>query len=481
MKNKEELIDKYFKPNFKSAIQRKDKVEYLDYQANLAYTNLGKNLHYLIFTYGCIGNSADSETIKGILDSANFQETKNEHEADIFILNTCAIREGAEDRVWGELGRLKKYLIFKPQIIFILAGCMSQEENTIKKVLAKYNHVDIILGTHNLYKILDYLHVVLTSHEKVIEVFSYEGAVFAHLPKKRLNNFKVFVEIMFGCDEFCTYCIVPYTRGKERSRKKEDILEEITRLIENGAMEVNLLGQNVNSYGKDLYENYSFGDLLQDIARLHIPRIRFMTSHPHDLDLKTILAIKNHPQVMPHFHLPVQSGSNHILQKMNRHYTKEEYIDLVTTLRQYVPKISITTDIIVGFAGEQEADFLETIDLVKKVGFDGAYTFMYSVREGTPAAKFSEQVDNKIKNQRLQVLMAMTNEGSLSKNLSMVGHYYPVLVESISNKGNLLCGYTPDYRLVNFAGSDQLIGKIVQVKIIKAKTWFLLGELDEQP
>ena len=334
----------------------------------------------------------------GILTLMGFEKTSQELEADIIIINTCAIRENAENRVWGELGRLKALKRENPDLILGVSGCMAQEENVVNRILKKFQHVDLVFGTHNIDQLPQYIQTAMFSKERVIEVFSQEGHIVENLPKTRNHSKKAWVNIMFGCDEFCTYCIVPYTRGKERSRLKEDVIQELIELKQLGYLEVTLLGQNVNAYGKDFKDNdYTFGDLLRDIDTIGIPRIRFTTSHPHDLDLKTMEAIRDCDTIMPFFHLPVQSGSSSVLKKMNRHYTKESYLEKLEQLRTIVPGISVTTDIIVGFPGETDDDFLDTLDLVEKAKFEGAFTFVYSPREGTPAAKFEDKLDTQIK------------------------------------------------------------------------------------
>ncbi|MFH0766815.1 MAG: tRNA (N6-isopentenyl adenosine(37)-C2)-methylthiotransferase MiaB, partial [Bacillota bacterium] len=361
-------IDKYFKPDLKKARKRSNNaIEKLKFDLSDAHQKIGINKTYMIHTYGCQGNEADTETMAGILELMGFTKATSEASSDVIIINTCAIRENAENRIWGELGRLKAYKRQNPNLILGLAGCMAQEENVVEKVLKKYQHVDLVFGTHNIYKLPEYIETALFSKERVIEVYSQEGEIIENLPKIRNHKFKAWVNIMFGCDEFCTYCIVPYTRGKERSRSHDEIILEVKQLVKEGYKEITLLGQNVNAYGKDFTDSdYTFGDLLNELDDLGIERIRFTTSHPHDLDKKTIDSMRNNKHVMPFFHLPVQSGSNKILKRMNRHYTKESYLEVLSELKKNVPGITVTTDIIVGFPGETEEDFLETLDLVEK-------------------------------------------------------------------------------------------------------------------
>jgi tRNA-2-methylthio-N6-dimethylallyladenosine synthase len=473
-------IEKYFKPDLNQARKRsKKEIEELKFNLSDAHYKIGVDKTYMIHTYGCQGNEADSETMAGILELMGFTKAIDEKEADVILINTCAIRENAENRIWGELGRLKAYKRANPNLILGLAGCMSQEENVVERVLKKYQHVDIVFGTHNIYKLPEYIETSMFSKERVIEVYSQEGDIIENLPKVRNHQFKAWVNIMFGCDEFCTYCIVPYTRGKERSRSKEEILNEVSELVKNNYKEVTLLGQNVNAYGKDFKDfDYTFGDLLKDLNNLGIERIRFTTSHPHDLDQKTMEAMRDSKHVMPYFHLPVQSGSNSVLKKMNRHYTKESYIKVLNELKKVVPGISVTTDIIVGFPGETEEDFLETLDLVEQADFEGAFTFVFSKREGTPAAKFEDDTSEDIKKMRLYRLNEKINEGYLRGNQRFLDQSVKVLVDGTSKYDEeVLAGYTEHNKLVNFKGDKSLIGQIVDVRITTAKTWFLLGEL----
>lgn len=473
-------IEKYFKPDLNQARKRSKKaIEELQFNLSDAHYKIGVDKTYMIDTYGCQGNEADSETMAGILELMGFTKALSEDNADVIILNTCAIRENAENRIWGELGRLKAYKRQNPNLILGLAGCMAQEENVVERVMKKYQHVDIIFGTHNIYKLPEYIETAMFAKERVIEVYSQEGDIIENLPKVRTHKFKAWVNIMFGCDEFCTYCIVPYTRGKERSRSKEEIILEVNELVHQGYKEVTLLGQNVNAYGKDFKDkNYTFGDLLRDLDQTGIERIRFTTSHPHDLDLKTMEAMRDTKHVMPFFHLPVQSGSNPVLKKMNRHYTKESYLKVLNELKSTVPGIAVTTDIIVGFPTETEADFLETLDLVEKAEFEGAFTFVFSKREGTPAALFEDDTPEEIKKQRLYILNERVNQGYLKGNERFVGKIVKVLVDGVSKYDDeVLAGYTEHNKLVNFKGDPSLIGQIVNVRVTLAKTWFLMGEL----
>ncbi len=474
-------IDKYFKPNLKQAKKRTgDQVEAVRFELSETHKTIGSHKTYQIHTYGCQGNEADSETMSGILEAMGFVKSDVEAQSDVIIINTCAIRENAENRIWGELGRLKQHKLTNPNLVLGVAGCMPQEEYVVERILKKYPHVDLVFGTHNIHKLPYYIETAIFSKERVIEVFSDQGSIIENLPKERGHQKKAWVNIMYGCDEFCTYCIVPYTRGKERSRAKEDILNEVHHLVNQGYMEITLLGQNVNAYGKDFKDqNYTFGDLLLDLDQTGIKRIRFTTSHPHDLDLKTMNAMKNAQHVMPFFHLPVQSGSDRILKKMNRKYTKQSYLDVLKELKKCVPGISVTTDIIVGFPGETLEDFEETMDLVKQAEFEGAFTFVFSKREGTPAATYPDETPEKEKKRRLYLLNQLVNAQYLAGNKRFVGKRVNVLVEGVSKYDDqVLSGYTEHNKLVNFKGNHHDIGKIVSVTITEAKTWFLLGEAD---
>ena len=397
----------------------------------------------------------------------------------LFFFNTCAIRENAENRIYGELGRLKNLKKKNRDLLIALCGCMPQEEVTIKRINENFPQVDIVFGTHNIHKIPELLYKAYKSNNNVFEVMSIEGDIVEGIPQKRVSNIKAWVDIMYGCDEFCTYCIVPYTRGKERSRRPEAIISEVKELVEKGYKEITLLGQNVNAYGKDFVDiKYSFANLLEDLAKTNIPRIRYTTSHPRDLDKETMDVMGKYDNIMPHLHLPVQSGSDKILKKMNRKYTKDIYLEKINYLKKQVPGLALTTDIIVGFPYEDEEDFNETLDLVRKADFEGAYTFIYSPRAGTPAATY-EQIDEEVSKERLLKLNSLINDGFAKGNKRFENSIVEVLVEGTSDKNpNVLCGYTRHNKLVNFEGDNSLIGKFINVYIDKAYTWHLHGLLD---
>lgn len=471
-------IEKYFMPSLKDARMRRKEADYKEFILEPDLKLIGKGKKYRIQTYGCQGNEADSEIIAGILESMGYEESLDESDADIILLNTCAIRKNAEDRIWGELGRLKSFKRTNPNLILGVCGCMPQEKTVAQTLLKRYPYVDLVFGTHNIYLIPDYIKRLIYEQQRVIEVFSYEGSVVENFPKTRSHNYKAWVNIMFGCDEFCTYCIVPYTRGKERSRVKEEIITEVEQLVKEGYKEITLLGQNVNAYGKDFKDkNYTFGDLLMDLDKTGIERIRFTTSHPRDIDDKTIEAFKVCKNVMPHLHLPLQSGSNKVLKKMNRGYTKEIYLEAIKKLKEARPDISLTTDIIVAFPDETEEDFLETLAIIKEVGFEGAYTFIFSPREGTPAYNYENNITEEVAKDRLYRLNDVVDKGYLEGSNRFADQTVKVLVDGVSRKNDdILAGYSEHNKLINFKGDKSLIGQIVNVKITKPMTWFLIGE-----
>lgn len=434
---------------------------------------------YIIETYGCQMNEHDSEKIAWILDEIGYIETDDREESDLIIFNTCAIRKTAEDRVLGKLGELKELKRRKPEIIIGVCGCMMQREDIRNLILKKYNQVDIIFGTNNIHMLPQLINNHNKSGATVVDIIEENREIDESVDAIRQYSYKAFVNITYGCNNFCTYCVVPYTRGRERSREPENILKEIKKLAENGCKEVTLLGQNVNSYGKTLDRDYSFPSLLRDINNISgIERIRFMTSHPKDLSDELINSYLELDNLCNHLHLPVQSGSNRILKLMNRKYTKEDYLKLISKIKNINPDISISTDIIVGFPGETEEDFQETIDLVKEVEFDSAFTFLYSVREGTQAAKMKEQVDNETKHRRFQELLKTLHPIGLMQNEKLIGSTMEVLVEEISkNDETVLSGRTRSAKLVHFKGDKDLIGSLVNVKIESVNTFTLQGSI----
>ncbi|MBU5254831.1 tRNA (N6-isopentenyl adenosine(37)-C2)-methylthiotransferase MiaB [Tissierella praeacuta] len=434
---------------------------------------------YLIKTYGCQMNEHDSEKISWILERMNYIETENIEEADFIIYNTCLVRENAEFKVYGNLGSLKQLKREKPDLMIAVCGCMMQREEVRKVILSKHRHVDIIFGTHNIHKLPQLINNHMKTGETIVDILEDGREIIEDINSNRKYSYKAFVNIMYGCNNFCTYCIVPYTRGRENSREPENIIKEIEELAKNGCKEVTLLGQNVNSYGKNLQRNYNFTDLLKDINKIDgIERIRFMTSHPKDLSDDLINCYATLDKLCPHLHLPVQSGSNKVLKEMNRNYTKEDYLKIIGKLKEAVPEIAITTDIIIGFPGETDEDFNETLDLVKEVKFDSAFTFLYSIREGTKAAKMENQIEEKLKHIRFERLTDTLNEIALGINQKLLGKTLEVLVEEISkNNAEVLTGRTRTNKLVHFKGGKELIGSLVNIKIENVKTFTLEGSI----
>ncbi len=462
-------------PDLKEA-RKRTKKEVVEKQVDysIAPSFLGKK--YFLKTYGCQMNMHDSEEIRKYLELLGCKEVTTLEESDIVVLNTCAIRENAHDKVFGYLGRCKHLKREKPELLIALGGCMSQEEGVVSEILEKHPYVDVVFGTHNIHE-LPLLLVDAQNKKQTIQVYSIEGDVYENVKYSRDSKISAWVNIMYGCDKFCTYCIVPYTRGKQRSRRLEKIVAEVEELKKNGYMEVTLLGQNVNAYGKDLEYGYDFKDLLESVAKTQIPRIRFVTSHPWDFTDEMIEVIAKYDNVMPYIHLPLQSGSDAILKKMGRRYTKEEYIALFKKIKERIPECSITTDIIVGFPNETEEDFLETLDVVSTCGFDSAFTFIYSPREGTPASLIEDSISKEVKEARLQRLNALVNQCSLEKNKALEGKIVPVLVLGENEKDkNKIYGYTDTMKLININGSKDLIGRIVPVKVNEAKSFSLDGD-----
>ncbi len=462
-------------PNLKEAKKRTNKEVETNYYES-KYQNIVNDKKYFLKTYGCQMNEHDSENMKAILEEMGFKETENMEDADLVLLNTCSIRENAHNKVFGMLGRAKHLKSTKKDLIVGIAGCMAQEEVVAQEILKKYKWMDFVLGTHNIEQLSELVYDSLKEHELKIEAQSCEGKVLEGLPTTRNSKVKAFVNIMYGCDKFCTYCIVPYTRGKQRSRKPEDIIKEVEQLVKDGYQEVTLLGQNVNAYGKDLNIDYTMTDLLTDVAKTNINRIRFVTSHPWDFTDDMIETIAKYENIMPSIHLPVQSGNNEILKLMGRRYTKEEYLTLFNKIKEKVPNVSITTDIIVGFPNETEEQFNDTLDLVNKCKFDLAFTFIFSKRVGTPAEKMQDNISLEEKEERLYKLNELINKYALENNEKLLNKTVKVLVEGPSDKNDMLMGYTDTNKLVNLKGPKEIIGKIVDVKIIDVKTWSLDGE-----
>ena len=433
-------------PHLDEAKKRtKKEVKIKKYEIPENLKTLGTCKTYFVKTYGCQMNVHDSENIKAILEEMGFKEALDMESADLILLNTCAIRENAHNKVFGMIGRLKHMKEERPDIITGVCGCMAQEEVVVNEILDKYSFLDIVFGTHNIHELPEILNKAMHKNKIEVDVYSCEGDIIEDMPAKRDSKYKAFVNIMYGCDKFCTYCIVPYTRGKQRSRRFGDIIREVKSLKDNGYKEVTLLGQNVNAYGKDLNLEYDMSDLLED---------------------------------MPYIHLPLQSGSDRILKLMGRRYTKESYLELFNKIKETVPNASITTDIIVGFPGETEEDFEDTLDVVKTCKYDSAFTFIFSPREGTPAAKMKDDTSLKVKEERLHRLNELVNKYAREANEKYLGKVVPVLLENVSEKDDsMLAGYTDTMKLVNVKAPKEMLGEIVNVKITDVKTWSMDAEI----
>lgn len=459
--------------------RQKEIIEEISHKNQEIFNRTGKEKKAMIVTYGCQMNEHDSEKLLAMLKEMGYKETSKKEDADLIIYNTCCVRENAELKVYGNLGTLKPLKQKNSDLIIAVCGCMMQQLTVVEEIKKKYQHVDLVFGTHNLHKFPELLVNCRKVDEMLVEVWEEEGEIIEGIQSIRKYDIKAFVNIMYGCNNFCTYCIVPYTRGRERSREVEDIINEVKDLAQNGTKEITLLGQNVNSYGKTLKNRVAFADLLRELNKIDgIERIRFMTSHPKDLSQELIQAIAECQKVCEHVHLPFQAGSNRILRKMNRNYTKESYLALVDKMKLVIPNIALTTDIIVGFPGETEEDFLDTLDIVEKVRFDSAFTFLYSIRKGTPAALMEEQVDENTKHDRFNRLVEIVNKISGEKNQEYLNKEVEVLVEGPSKTdATKLMGRTRQNKLVNFKGDPSLIGKLVNIRITEPKTFSLNGEI----
>ena len=468
-------------PDYKEARKRDIRpYKRIDFLENSEVKNKYQGMTFYLKTYGCQMNEHDSENIEALLVFLGFSKVDNYEDADLVLLNTCSIRENAHNKAFGMLGRLKHLKQEKKNLLVGLCGCMAQEASVVDKILRDYKWVNFVFGTHNMYQLPEIIDKAIEENKQQIEVFSREGDLVEGVPVRRVNDYKAYVNIIYGCNKFCTYCIVPYTRGRERSRLKEDVLAEIKQLVDDGYKEVTLLGQNVNAYGKDLYDDYTMADLLEDVAHMGIPRIRFTTSHPWDFTDHMIDVIAKYPNIMPSVHLPVQSGSSRILKLMGRRYTRDSYLELFHKIKDRVPGVSISTDIIVGFPGESEEDFQETLSLVRECKYDNAFTFIFSKREGTPACRLADPVPLKEKEERLQRLNEVVNTYFLENNKKLEGTEVEVLVEGISDKKHMYYGYSDTNKLINFSSKKNLTpGELVIVKITDAKTWSLDGEAIE--
>ncbi len=472
-------------PDMKKARSRVKKSEIIraDLQVPPAVKAYGAGRKYFVKTFGCQGNVRDEEVLGGFLELAGMSKASKEEDADVMLINTCAVRENAEEKVYGEIGKFKSKHYQDPEhFILGVCGCMMQQEGVAEKIKKSYPYVNLIFGTHNIPDILNLIDAHLRRKKDFVKITSGEGNVFENLPSTRLDNVKAFVNISYGCDKFCTYCIVPYTRGRERSRPLEDIVKECQVLVDEGFKEITLLGENVNSYGKDFGDGTNFATCLSKVAETGIPRLRFMTSHPWDFSSDMLDVIAKYPNIMKCIHLPLQSGNDEILKEMGRRYSRQQYLDLVHEIREKIPGCALTTDIIVGFPNEDEQQFEDTLTLCEEVKYDAAFTFIYSPRKGTPAAAMKDDVPDATKHERFNRLLKVIEAGVMSHSKEMVGKTYDVLVDGPSKKDpKMLSGYTESNKLINFEGPSSLKGLIVKVEVIEDRAFSMIGKLVEDP
>ncbi|WHH59558.1 tRNA (N6-isopentenyl adenosine(37)-C2)-methylthiotransferase MiaB [Petroclostridium sp. X23] len=437
----------------------------------------GKQKLAIIITYGCQQNENDSERLRGMLRDMGYSFTEDREEADLILYNTCCVRENAELKVFGNIGALKHLKARKPHLLIGICGCMMQQEHIVEQIKKKYKHVDMVFGTHTLYKFPETLEKAMNEAYTVIDVMNTDGYIVEDIPIHREGTVKAWVSIMYGCNNFCSYCIVPYVRGRERSRNPKDVISEVSQLVAEGYKEITLLGQNVNSYGNDLEADIDFADLLQMVNDIEgVKRIRFMTSHPKDISDKLIDVMNKCKHVCEQLHLPFQAGSNNVLELMNRKYTREKYLEIIRKVKQAIPDVALTSDIIVGFPGETNEDFEGTLDIIKQVEFDSLFTFIYSPRKGTPAEKMDDVLSKKEKQANFQKLLDIQNEISLKKNQQYLGKNVEVLVEGYSkNNPDMLTGRTRTGKIINFSGNEELIGTFINVLVEDVQTWSLTG------
>ena len=439
---------------------------------------LVKDEKYFIHTFGCQANVRDEETMRGLLEDVGYAYTDKPEEATLIIINTCAVRENAEDKVYGEIGNLKHLRRKNKDLVIAICGCMVEQPEILKRLMETFTEVNLYFGTHEIAQLYSLVYEARTSKERVVAIESKPGEVVEIAPACRNNNYKAYVNVMYGCDKFCTYCIVPYTRGKERSRHFIDVIKECQQLIDNGYQEITLLGQNVNAYGKDLDEGKDFADLLEEVAKLGIARLRFTTSHPWDFSSKMIDVIAKYPNIMKFIHLPVQSGNNRVLKAMGRRYTRETYLALVKEMREKIPGLSLSTDIIVGFPNETDEEFNDTLTIVDEIKYEAAFTFIYSPRKGTPAAKIEDNVSKETKSARFMELVKHLEVHIEEHSKTMVGKIFDVLVDGVSkNDKEMYSGYTEENKLVHFKGDETMVGKIIKVKITESHTYSMIGEV----
>ena len=454
----------------------------IEKQKEIAYRvkelNSGLSLSACVITYGCQQNENDSEKLKAYLSAMGYLLTDSPEDAKVIIFNTCAVREGAEDRVLGNLGALKHRKLKEDDLVIGICGCMAQQEEVAKKIKSKFRHVDMVFGTHSLHRFPEILYSVLKNRERKFDIVNCDGFIAEGVEQLREDKFRAWVSVMYGCNNFCSYCIVPYVRGRERSRAPEKIIEEVKDLASKGYKEITLLGQNVNSYGNDLDADIDFADLIREVNKIDgILRIKFMTSHPKDISDKLIDAMAECEKVVPYLHLPFQSGSNRILDKMNRRYNREKYLSIIEKVKEKIPGIALSSDVIVGFPNETYEDFKETLNLVEKVRFDTLFTFIYSKRPGTPAAEMEDGITDAEKHKNFNELLELQNKISREINDSYVGKEYEILVEGISkNNPDMMTGRTGTNKIVNFASKTASVGELARVKITSAQTWALIGE-----
>ena len=455
----------------------KENQRQLEYMEKVAEHNKGRKLKYCSVVFGCQMNEKDSEKLSGMLETMGYLRTESEAEADLIIYNTCTVRENADKRLYGRLGVAKQYKNDNPDLLICLCGCMMQEEHVVEKIKTSYPYVDLIFGTHNIFRFAELLFTVLETNDRVIDIWEKTDEIVEELPARRKYPFKSGVNIMFGCDNFCTYCIVPYVRGRERSRKREDIIKEIRSLSSDGVVEIMLLGQNVNSYGKGLDDSVSFARLLDEAAAVDgIKRVRFMTSHPKDLSQELIDVIRDNPVIARHIHLPLQSGSDRILKLMNRHYTKDDYLRLADSIRTKIPDISITTDIITGFPTEEEKDVEDTLDVIERVRFDGAFTFEYSKRTGTKAAVMEGQLEKETVQRYFDRVLKKVQDVSKEQAKRFEGRVMEVLIEGVNEKDPLmLTGRISQNNVVHFKNTGLSVGTFAKVRLDECKGFYYNG------
>ena len=459
-------------------VQKDFIMKLLEENNNFAVKN-GRQRLALTETYGCQQNENDTERIRGMLKEAGFGFTEDPDDADVIIYNTCAVRENAEQKVFGRLGILKHMKERRPGVVIGLCGCMVQQPHITERIRKIHPQVNLIFGTHELYRMPELLYTAMHQKKAVVSIEQSDGAIAEDIPVLHAEEQKAWVSVMYGCNNFCTYCIVPYVRGRERSREPEAVIDEVKRLVGKGCTEISLLGQNVNSYGKDLDREIDFADLMKMVNDIPgVKRIRFMTSHPKDLSDKLIYAIRDCDKVCKQLHLPFQAGSDRVLKEMNRRYTKEQYLEKIEKVKREIPEISLSTDVIVGFPTETAEDFKETLDVIKKVEFDNIFSFIYSRREGTPAAKLDFVLSDEEIHKNFDELLRVQNEISKRKNDAYVGRIEEVLVDGVSKTDkNMLSGRCASSKIVNFAGDESLVGKYIKVRITESRTWSLNGEI----